>query len=771
MVNDYISLDLFQKDYLTLQRMKRAIYILLLLIPFVSFTQLNRDSLFEIWNDESLADTIRLNAVAPLAWELLFIHPDSAYYYSQLQYELARESDIKLQMAMALKVQGAFYYLQSDNKKALKFYNKSLKLLQEIGAENKISALLNNIGIIYQVEGDFLLALDYYFKSLKIDRKTNNNPGISSTYTNIGLVYYYQLDYDKAMDYFQRALKIYQLLPDMRREKTEVLNDIGMIHFARGDYYNAINYYSKCIKIHKEIGNNRGLAACLNNIGQIYAAQGEYDENQYKKALDYYQRSLKLKEKLPERHTMYSTLINMGNIYKNLKEYKKAKDLFERSLNISRDLDNEIGIASSLISIAKIYHFLNEYTEAKKYCSEGLNISENIRHKTNISLALTLTGMIYIEEKNFDKAIISLSRSLLLAQEIGDAISIRESSLYLYKAYKAIGQKHKALEMHELYYQMYDSIINKDNIKYLIQHEYQEKYQEKILKDSLHTLEKEKQIKFLEQQTEIDQLKQQQKENQLYFIIALLLTGIALGFLIYMINKKALKEKRNLQQQKILLQTVIQTEEKERKRISAELHDGIGQMLTAIKMNLENVKIKLDTNTKTSIPDELKDDFLNAHNSVDIICNEVRNISHRMLPKALEIAGIIPALEELLVNFLAETKIKYEFNHYGITEARFSDDIELAIYRIVQEMLNNIVKHAEANFITLQLLKNKNKLILIVEDNGKGFNFDTVINKHKGAGLSNINSRVQLINGKLNFQSGKGKGTIATIRIPIDEKN
>ena len=238
-----------------------------------------------------------------------------------------------------------------------------------------------------------------------------------------------------------------------------------------------------------------------------------------------------------------------------------------------------------------------------------------------------------------------------------------------------------------------------------------------------------------------------------------------------MINKKALKEKRNLQHQKILLQTVIQTEEKERKRISAELHDGVGQMLTAIKMNLGNVKVKLDSNTKISIPDELKNDFLNAHNSVDIICNEVRNISHRMLPKALEIAGIIPALEELLVNFLAETKIKHEFNHYGIVETRFSDDIELAVYRIVQEMLNNIVKHAEADFISLQLLKNQNKLILIVEDNGKGFNFDTIINKHKGAGLSNINSRVQLINGKLNFQSSKGKGTIATIRIPIDGKD
>ena len=738
--------------------MRRALYILyLFIIPIQLYTQVNKDSLLDIWNNESLSDTTRLNAVGPLAWELLFTHPDSAYYYSQLQYELARESDIKLQMAMALKVQGAFYYMQSDNKKALKFYNKSLKLLQEIGAENKISALLNNIGIIYQIEGYYLFALDYYFKSLKIDKKTNNNPGISTTYSNIGLVYYYQLDYDKAMDYFQRALKIYQLLPDMRREKTEVLNNIGMIHFARGDCANAINYYSKCMKIHKEIGNNRGLAACLNNIGQIYATQGEHDENQYKKALDYYQRSLKIKEKLPERHTMYSTLINMGNIYKNLKEYKKAKDLFERSLNISRDLDNQIGISSSLISIAKIHYFLNEYTEAKKYCSEGLNVSENIRHKTNISLALTLTGMICFEEKNFDKAISSLYRSLLLAQEIGDAISIRESSLYLYKAYKAIGQKHKALEMHEIYYQMYDSIINKDNIKYLIQHEYQEKYQKKILKDSLH-------IKFLEQEKEIDQL----QENSLYFIIALLITGISVGLLIFFARKKTLKDKRILHQQRDLLQAVIETEEKERKRISAELHDGIGQMLTAIKMNLENVKVKMDTNSMKNIPDELQDDFMNAQKAVDIICNEVRNISHQMLPKALEIAGLVPALEELITNFLNETNIQHEFEHYGVKENRFSEKLELSIYRIIQEMLNNILKHAEASFVSVQLLNNKNNLILIVEDNGKGFNFEKTMNEHKGAGLSNINSRIQLINGKLNYQSGLKKGTIATIRIPID---
>ena len=146
---------------------------------------------------------------------------------------------------------------------------------------------------------------------------------------------------------------------------------------------------------------------------------------------------------------------------------------------------------------------------------------------------------------------------------------------------------------------------------------------------------------------------------------------------------------------------------------------------------------------------------------------DLRNISHQMMPRALSDLGIIPALEDMLENSLAYAKIKYQFEHFNIN-GRLPEKIEVSIYRITQELINNIIKHSNANNVNVQLFKSDESIILIVEDDGVGMNASK---SGKGIGLLNISSRVDMIHGTVNFEPSPNSGTLVTVKIPLSNVN
>jgi len=148
---------------------------------------------------------------------------------------------------------------------------------------------------------------------------------------------------------------------------------------------------------------------------------------------------------------------------------------------------------------------------------------------------------------------------------------------------------------------------------------------------------------------------------------------------------------------------------------------------------------------------------------LDASAQELRELSHKMMPRSLSESGLVPALEDMLENSLGNTNIKYQFEHFGITQ-RFDEDIEIAIYRIAQELINNVIKHSKASKVNVQLFKTGSDVLLIVEDNGQGMN---ITDHKKGIGLMNISSRLDTINGNVNFEPSPENGTLATIKIPV----
>jgi len=233
---------------------------------------------------------------------------------------------------------------------------------------------------------------------------------------------------------------------------------------------------------------------------------------------------------------------------------------------------------------------------------------------------------------------------------------------------------------------------------------------------------------------------------------ALLIIGL-ISFVKYLKAKKQHKlDQIRIEEQQKGLSAVIQAQEDERKRIAKDLHDGIVQQLSGLNLGLQRVFEDKETPETKKLVTILDDST-----------KELRELSHTMMPRALIGLGLIPALKDMLENSLGNTSIIHEFEHFGIT-TRFKENIEIAIYRIAQELVNNVIKHSYATKVNVQLFKVGNEVILMIEDNGKGMDH---AQRKNGIGLMNISSRLDTINGKVNFKPSPESGTLATVKIPL----
>lgn len=223
-------------------------------------------------------------------------------------------------------------------------------------------------------------------------------------------------------------------------------------------------------------------------------------------------------------------------------------------------------------------------------------------------------------------------------------------------------------------------------------------------------------------------------------------------------------DKGKIEQEKIKLLAILQGEEQERGRISMELHDGVGQWLTAMKIHLktwEKSGLKKDDESNKALLKKLTD-LLEGTN------NEIKRISNNLTPKLLNDFGLTEAIRNLTYTIFGETEIKTDLN-ISLGEKRYNDQVESFLFRMVQEILNNIGKHAEANRVILDLFEADNHLFLNVKDNGKGFDLKRQESQKRiTGGLMNIRSRTQLLNGDFDINTAIGKGCEVLIKIPID---
>jgi signal transduction histidine kinase len=359
-----------------------------------------------------------------------------------------------------------------------------------------------------------------------------------------------------------------------------------------------------------------------------------------------------------------------------------------------------------------------------------------------------------VDLKEFDLAENYYRRALDLALLADLNPVVKQCYEGLSNALAGKGRWKESLDYHKQFVSLKDSLFSEDKFRIVneLQTQYETEKREKLLaEERAENAEKDREIE-----------RQRTTNFMLYGGIAvIILFGGALTSRQRQKQKARLSEAKAVHQQELVkerergLEAVFIGIEDERQRIAKDLHDGVGQQLSGIKLSLN--KFTAD------FPEAEQQKLKTVTEVVDNVAQDVRSLSHQMMPKALQELGLVAAIGDMLEKSLGLGDLNYDFEHFN-ADKRYNKRVEIGLYRICQELINNIIKHAHASHAVIQLFENKSTLILIVEDNGQGFD---LASKKDGIGLMNIESRLNTVSGDVNWQPSPGSGTVATVRIPI----
>jgi len=578
---------------------------------------------------------------------------------------------------------------------------------------------------------------------LEIANQIQNKP-LQGTLNNlVGILYGYQAKYNDGLEYLNRALALARQTNDKGLAR-KVYTNIGLNYVQQGNQLKAIEAGLNAVKISEEIGDLAALAPVYANISNSY-----YNLKIPGKALMYADSALKYFKQNNVQTGIANIYNTKGVIYNDQKQYALALKYYSLSLNIKREIKDVTGEANALTNIGSLYTDLKQYDNAKA----SLAAAAKLFKAENDPKGLTEVAgdMAALKEAQKDtSALTDFKNTLAFAQKNTTIEQQRDLALDVSKNYAQHGDYKNSLKYYKQYSALEDSTINADVIKHV--ETLQARYQNE---------KKQHQIDLLHKQSIIQQLQINKRNATIAVIAAILILFVAVSYVFYLryrARQNARLQAAVIQQQAMAAKGIIEAEERERKRIAADLHDGVGQLFSAVKMNMEILVERYLV--KQTDADVLAEKTLAM---VDESCSEVRSIAHQMMPNALIKSGLVSALRDF-VNKIPAERLKITIETHGIN-GRMETNIETVLYRVIQESVNNVIKHAEANVLDILLICDDKEITVTVEDNGKGF--DAARGKFAGIGLKNMISRVEYLNGTVDISSSPGKGTLVAIYVPL----
>jgi two-component system, NarL family, sensor kinase len=619
----------------------------------------------------------------------------------------------------------------------------SLKsVLEKSSRELKVDILCELCWEYRFISGD--TAIDYGNIALDLAKDINYLKGVAQSYNDLGIIYLDRGSYGDALNLFNESMKIRQNLKDSIGIAS-LYNKIGIIYQKQGRLKDALTNAFHALEIYEVLNHELWIGYCLNNIAIINFNIGDLSTS-----LEYHQKALEYRIKRNDSYGVAGSYGNIANVYLALNDTIKAIVNYNLALDIARDINQPESIATLLTNLGVVYLSSNENLKAVEFLSESLKIREKQGDRKGIASTLLKLGSSNMNLGHHKMAGIYYFRGLEIAKSIGVIEEEMQAYLDISRWYANDNIMDSAFIYRDFYTTIKDSVYEQRLNQQII--DVHGKYEAEKREKDLMLLQKEKLLADIS-------LRQSKTEVLLLTIIILTIIGSAI-FIFYQRKQKQklaldMEIIRHNEQQ---IQAVLEGQEQERRKIARELHDGVGQ-------SLSGVKLKWGSISQTIVSDTLKEKLNVLSDLIDSAAYDVRNISHQMMPKELEQFGLVSAIEGIIAISEESMDLTYNFNMFNMEERLF-EDIELGLFRIIQELFNNIHKHAEADEVNINLLKKQKHIVLIVEDNGCGF--DYVKQCGIGIGLMNIESRVQGLKGKLNYESNRDSGTIVTIRIPYD---
>jgi signal transduction histidine kinase len=614
---------------------------------------------------------------------------------------------------------------------------------------------------------------------------------------------YSRVDYKVSLVLYDSILEIVSRNKNLQKIEADTFLEIGNIGFEHGDYALSIEYYTKAEeKFNGFTGNAKtsGLGAIYNNVGAILSLANDWENAQ-----KYYLRALNEYEKLNDISRMVTVYFNIAFVYSDMDEWGKSYEHMLKSFNLTKQSRNKPQNLQTTYRLATICFKLGRIAEGQVYLKKADSLLKtlgepldliyynhaygtyhqqvgNFRSAVRYHLRAYETavkwvdpyyeadetleiGIDYLKLKKFDSAEFYFKKSYEISTKYKYKPKVLLSLLSLSDLAETKGNYEEAYRYKKKQAMFADSLVKEQN-----------QYRVLLLDGEFAAQKRASEIKQLQQDKQLQAMSIERKSTLNYLLVASIAVLLVLGFLVYrnLHHRHTLaKQQELLHQQRIrelekdrkliAVDSMLKGQEEERSRMAKDLHDGLGGMLSGVKLSLGAMKgniILSEDNTKL---------FARVLDQLDHSIAEMRRVAHNMMPEALVKLGLQQAIQDYCDSLNESiSTIKFKTQFYGLDQ-RLEASAEIVVYRIIQELLNNVVKHSNASEALVQVMRHENFLTVTVEDNGHGFVISEVDEK-KGAGLANVRSRVDYLKGHLDIQSSPGKGTSIHIDFIIQDK-
>jgi signal transduction histidine kinase/tetratricopeptide (TPR) repeat protein len=543
---------------------------------------------------------------------------------------------------------------------------------------------------------------------------------------------------------------------------SEALEMLGEYSMTKENFSDAINRYIQALKLEEKLGNQSRIADLYDLLGAVY-----YYQEIFPKSLEYNQKALSIYQNLNDTIKIAKALSHLGSLHLSREYCEKrtpdqikadqetALEYYLQSLNLLENENFKEGIVNAWSNIGNLYRRMGDLDQALVYVQKAVVYYRETKNKNRLPATLRMLGLIYNKQMKYDQAL----ACMLESKEIGEQQKLTDGIQFLYEdvaqTYENLSDFRNSLKYYKKYMTLRDSVYNSEKSNQIF--ELETKYQAE------------------KKQAEIEKLtliKQQSRLLISILVVTLLLVSL-LGYTYFrnISSKKIIadqqleiKEKQLLELEKerqlSAAKSVLQGEEAERSRLAGDLHDGLGGLLTGVKLKLSSMK------ENSIITSENLAHFNHALDLLDTSITEMRRVAHNLMPETLMHYGLRTALGDFIKQVEPEGLPIIRSSNFG-TDLRYEKEIEITIYRITQELVTNAIKHSNAKQIDIQLFTELDRICVQVNDNGIGFDPQGPDHIKAGKGLKNIHDRVTAFNGRFELISQTGKGTECTIEFLI----
>ena len=568
-------------------------------------------------------------------------------------------------------------------------------------------------------------------------------------YFNRSFLFYSGGNYSEAMLYLDTAMNYLEQSthPNTDFKKAQVYGQMASVYKQLNDYQKSIEYYLLCNSIYEKLNKPSSMLIELVNTSVLYKEMLDY-----KKQEAYARKALAIARTTQAGPDLFRGYTYVGYALSEEGRNQEAKlylDSAIRFYKMEETGEVETPIAFHMIS-GEVYFQLNQPDSSYQEFKKAYELGVQNMHVYSQYQSLLQMGNVRRKQKRFNEAEKDLLQAYDGIKKTGELAQYNVALEYLSNLYEDWGDTGKALTYYKEFKTTSDSVVSEKN------------------KELATSLEKKYESEKKEATIKLQQSKLANRKRLNYILGG---TAVAL-IIISLLSYRTYYQKQKLQQQRIseletekklsATEAVLRGEEQERARLAKDLHDGLSGMLSGVKYSLQDMKVK----GNLIMTEENQQAFERSIDMLDSSINEMRRVAHNMMPEVLVRYGLDAALKDYTAEINKSGIIKVVYQSMGIEQKEIDRSSAIAVYRIIQELLNNVIKHAQATEVLVQLFGENGKLVMNVEDNGKGF--DVKLSQEKGGmGWKNIRSRVELLKGSVDIQSSPGSGTSVNLEFNL----